>query len=73
MPVWRAHSRTGRRQGGVCEIDVSIENQRFTTLTWKTKKESFPQFPQHLMTGIIFFKGGVKEICMEKMKILNLV
>jgi len=33
-------------RGGVYEIDVSIENQRFTTLTWKTKKDSLPQFPQ---------------------------
>jgi hypothetical protein len=58
-----------RRQGGVYKIDVSIENQRFTTLTWKTIKTVFHNT---VMTRILFFKGGVKDIYMKKMKILNL-
>jgi hypothetical protein len=60
MPSRRA-GRTSRRQGGDCEIGVSIENQRFTILTWKTKKIVFHNFYKPAISKIFVLKGGVKD------------
>ena len=64
--------RTGRRQGGDCEIDVSIENQWFTILNWKTKKIVFHNFYKSAISEIFILKGVVKDNCMKNLKILNL-
>jgi hypothetical protein len=65
--------RTGRRQRGDCKINVSIENQRFTTLTLKTKKDSFPKFSQHYYDENYIFYMGSKRNLHEKNENIELI
>jgi len=60
MKIYPPQSPLGKggcqRQGGVYKIDVSIENQRFTTLTWKTKKTVYHNFHKPMITEMLLYR-----------------
>jgi hypothetical protein len=69
----RGDARLAEGRGGDCKINVSIENQRFTTLTLKTKKDSFPQFSQHYYDENYIFYMGSKRNLHEKNENIELI